>query len=440
MGNLEPSNAWEAFCVPEELAFRAACNAAVDPSARPVKRRVIGRLSQSNEARRLFAETWDRAVSLGTPQPTAFFQLLTELPSWQTLVIEQIAAERRWSDVRSKNTDTLVEKIKSFAEKFWDKREHPSAAALTRLGLGLSMAVAFTHTGVLTIPVKTSLDGKSTVPVTLSLDDKDRKPFRVSFVPTGDPAQIPIKVEVNSGKPITLQVDAEQCAEKTLEKVVAQLRASNQSLAGVASGIHSVADQAAKLDGEDLRSKLQGISDKINASTTELQKMDQAIHADLGKQSTSETTNAQYVNRQLAVMTRAALTPKSAITLSLSQGASQSVILPSFTPDTGKFESSTVEVQLVGIGQGEHGKTLSVKILAGADSECDGCDNLTEGTVAILKNKPWKLVVNSIEKHWYRSRASVTLFEDMGELPLPTLASSPPSPDKTTAQNDGLRP
>src|SRR5690348_3732725 len=103
----EQPASWRQLCMPAELGFRAACNEVVDSSLRPIKRHVIVRLSNSPEAENVFEEAWNSISSslpfgvTGEPRPSVFFQALTALPTWRTLVIEEVAAEQRWSDLVS---------------------------------------------------------------------------------------------------------------------------------------------------------------------------------------------------------------------------------------------------------------------------------------------------------------------------------------------------
>jgi hypothetical protein len=431
----QSSDSWEALCAPDKLAFRAACNTVVGPSLRPIKRRVIARISSSKEARSLFVQSWERFKNLETSDTAKFFELLTALPVWQTLVIEEIAAEHRWTDLFSKNAEGFVEKSKALIEKLWDKYQHPTARALSAFALGLG--TIYVANGSLTIHVKPVLSQGDEIPVVFRpSNDKDAKPIPVSFVPTADVKGIPVKLELDSDdKPIKLRFDCNGKPADEIAYVVEQLQISNRSLAQVASGLNSVAKASAALDGADLRSKLKDISTNISSNATKLKEIHDGIEKGLGDQSAVAKREAEYVDQHLGVMATAAAIHRNIVPLVIDQGGSQSIMLSSFDPVTGRSESKIVDVHVSKITQGKAGKLVPLAVTS-ENQTLSQLHDRKEGEVISLQGVPWKLAVNAIDKHWYRSRVSVTFVQDMTPVPMRTIELQSPNSEQKTAANE----
>ena len=132
MGTSSPGNgsSWESLCTEAELAFRAACNRAAESPFRPMKIRVIARLSRSPDAQNIFRRLWSQAGE----QADHFFPLLASDAGWWTLVNEEIQREHSWGDLLNWEffSKKLFEWIKAFLEKLFDKG-HPAAQAITTI-------------------------------------------------------------------------------------------------------------------------------------------------------------------------------------------------------------------------------------------------------------------------------------------------------------------
>jgi hypothetical protein len=78
---------WDTHRQEEDLWFREACDAAAEPAVRPLSRRVLRRLAETEEARLV----WSRvAGQCRVESAMVFFTRLVTDARWRTLVSEAV--------------------------------------------------------------------------------------------------------------------------------------------------------------------------------------------------------------------------------------------------------------------------------------------------------------------------------------------------------------
>lgn len=231
-----------------DLEFRAACNAAVAESKRPLRRRVMERLAASPDTHGLISGLLPR-VSLAPGG--GLFELLAKEPQWQTLVAETAADTLEWND--------LAERGVAFGERLhavWRKFSQGDDQKALRYVVATVCSVVFAGS------VDRATDGKvhemvASIRTTLigppaPMDVKfqlsaEGTAIPVSFVPVTEAASIPIKLDVQAQpRPIVVDIAAAGYT-KELAEVLHQLTQANLALADLAKKSGADASQFAKL-------------------------------------------------------------------------------------------------------------------------------------------------------------------------------------------------
>jgi hypothetical protein len=194
-----------------DLAFRAACNAATPESKHPLRRRVIARLAVAPETRALLTELQLRASS----EPgRGVLDLLAVDPRWKTLVAETTADTLGWDDLAKKG-GSWGQRLVTVCRKFLEgDDQHLARVAVGVTGLAgavlLSVRIAdgSMTLGPVEVKLKLSADG-GTIPV--------------SFSPRADGVSIPVELDVQT-RPEPIVVDVRTGGyKKELDVVLAQL-------------------------------------------------------------------------------------------------------------------------------------------------------------------------------------------------------------------------
>lgn len=127
-------------------AFEAACNAAVESSMRPVKKRVLNRLKRlcvdDSHVSKLLCQAWGQTDSEVSKQPelpwrdrlveNRLVELLANDPQWKDLLLNAVIQERRWSDLWTHGYEMFSDRLLSFLEKLVSPH-HPAARLTTGL-------------------------------------------------------------------------------------------------------------------------------------------------------------------------------------------------------------------------------------------------------------------------------------------------------------------
>jgi hypothetical protein len=440
------SVSWANLCTPNELAFRAACNSVVDHSLRPVKRRVIERLSNSPEAQDLFKKFWSAAVVPSTSFPAEnFFTLLVKDPLWQTIVSEEVDNEHSWKDLFNGNFFKEGAKVKDWFRSFLEKlggKDHPAARALTAATLGLSLVVGvkYEKPDMLTIPVTVapSYDSKGDR-ITFKVDTD---PVKVSLTASATSADIPVQLRLlPDEKPVRINFvsDGQLKGNLTdgLVEITKKLGATNASLKQAASNLKLIATQPVHADLVGLSKTLAGVEQNISATTLQLTETNSKL-ADLKStyetQSENEASNSQNavqnINQRLGILTKASARRQDATRLILEEGTVRSlVVLPYLDPASGQETSRDIRISVVSIGGNDKDKTVSLTITPKNEEPVA----YKEGDNLSLLPVPWTLTVNSIQKHWYgRNSVTLTFTPESSVFPSPDSVSSKQVPSDIT--------
>lgn len=227
--SFQPISVWD-------LAFRAACNAAVVEGKRPVRRRVMARLAQMPETHDILRDLQLHASPL--PGQSAF-DLLGKDERWKTLVAETLADRLDWSDFARRGI-AFGERVGTIWRKITGGADQQVARIVVATLTSVSLAwYANDRAGGdlfqnMFVSIRTTLVGPSEpleVKFKLSADNGT---IPVTFVPTASGQSIPVKLELRtSGEPIVVDVGtkAHEVYGKELLQLTGQLRRGNESLA-----------------------------------------------------------------------------------------------------------------------------------------------------------------------------------------------------------------
>jgi hypothetical protein len=230
-GTLSPANellehkVFRAFEI--SLGFRAAANAAVKNTEEPIKRRVLGCILKSKEFHDLCLSLLRissvEVLSLRGVHPEEalprlrdsleksevvenlllpdFYDRLSQDKRFVTIVMEAVAAERRWNDLWKADFRSIWERVRAVLEKIFDKH-HPVSRALVSLLLSGGTLIFALQYKELRIPVSVDLDG-SKKPISLKFDlGTQGQSVPIRFV-----APDPVPVNFATSKPIQLSID-----------------------------------------------------------------------------------------------------------------------------------------------------------------------------------------------------------------------------------------
>ena len=235
----------------DSLSFRAACNAAVEFPRRPIKRRVVIRISESSETSALIKRLLTELPE-GILEDNLFADKLSKDSSWQTLVLELIMNEQRWGDLLNKCTSSdapkkILEWFRSLYDKLYDP-SRPATRAATTAAVTLSTLWFAHHSkpqlyNEITQPIRAIVTAdKSSIPVSFA-PSSNQTPLTVTFVPQAtadipiglrlDAAATPLKIQfVPSGNSFT---DLAKAAIQQLHENEAVLRATETDVRELAS-------------------------------------------------------------------------------------------------------------------------------------------------------------------------------------------------------------
>ncbi len=302
------------LCVPEELRFRAACNAAADPSYRPLKLRVIRRLSDFDHFGSLFDKLWAAARA----SEEAFFEALGHDPLWQTAVAETAVNERSWlslanKDFWQKGSNKISDKVWDWSlaaiEKLWDRKHHPATAMISTIALTLAIPLAVSQIfpnlyRELTKPIRVAV-----IPDLQELD-KGYNDFKARL--EKDPLSIQVRPAVDAipikfvGDPVEVTTKDQQ-----LQEALRQLKSGTLTLRQIASSMSSIQRTSVALNGKDLSDKLSKIADNVSQTTVALNNANlelESVKKTLGRQNERgiqvSADEAAQIDKSLQILAR----------------------------------------------------------------------------------------------------------------------------------------
>jgi hypothetical protein len=416
---------WRHLCFVHELAFRAACNEGAPPASRPVKPRVIDRIAHGPDAHDVFQQAWDQATSRGLETPTdinrLFYESVVKNPMWATLVAEQIAAEVKWKDLfASDGLQSLYDRGSALFEKFTNRKEHPAAATATRVVVAISglwgVNVAFPEQlQAVTLPIRASLIGEEgKLPITFSpqLDDQD-KPVHIPFVLDADTtSRMKLVFDTEPVKVRFAFDDADAISPSAaLETLATELGKTNDTLGLAAERMKTLAESTSKPSSAPL-STLTAIRDSV-----------QGLHSAYVKNSREEALAADMRVREMAdkLQQLTTVTVPQLQEVKLHANSSESIVLASFSRETGEPEFLTVKMCTGEIGLDDIGDFIRLEVLpqgAGASSQsrCNARSKRHEGSQLDIPG--WNITFSSIHRRWYGGGDVTATIRQVAEIPL----------------------
>lgn len=393
---------WTPLCQAADLAFRTACNAAVLPSARPVKRRVIERLSESGEADRVFNLVWQAASQSPPPFEQRFFDELGRNPLWSTLVVEAIAEERRWKDTFS-NTEfsSFADRVRSFFEKCFGK----DAGTLTKIA---STAAAGAGTLAIATQINPEILHKVTLPIEVQLK-RDNAAIPVQLMLDSKLDSIPITFKASTGdKPIELHFESDGKGDNTpaaaLNLVASRLEQTNTSISATAAQLTNLVNLTSSSNDNGLIKHLGDVNGAVRELTD-------AFNTAAKSEMDASNKNSDVVAAKLNLVAKTTIVPSHYRVAKLLPDSIQTVLIPIIDADEHRTES--VKITLC---TGEMDSVKGVQLKALDNFKNGNCDNggtyqwTPPGGEVDTADGLWTATVNSYEHHWYGSRAAtVTL-------------------------------
>jgi hypothetical protein len=407
---------WTPLCQADELAFRTACNAAVLASARPVKRRVIERLSESSEADRVFSMVWQAATNQSPPPiEQRFFDELSKSPLWSTLVVEAIAEERKWKDVFSNSEfPSLADRMRAFFEKFFGK----DAGTLTKVastaiaGAGSLVIATQINPEILhkvTLPIEVELKGgNAALPVRFIFNSKaDSIPITLR-APNGT-TTIPVRFEASADdKPLKLHFESDGKGDNTpaaaLNLVASRLDQTNTSITATAAQLTNLVNLTSNSNENSLIKRLGDVNGAVRDLTGD-------FNAAVKSAIDTSSKNSDEIAAKLNLVAKTTIVPSHYRVTKLQPNSAQTVLIPIIDADDHRTDS--VKITLC---TREMDMATGVQLKVFDDFKRRNCDDggeyhstLPGGEVPTVDGL-WTATVNSYEHHWYGNRsATVTL-------------------------------
>jgi hypothetical protein len=358
----------------------------------------------------LFSDTWQRAQSHPVPHEE-FFILLKNSDSWTTLVIEEIAREAAWTDfLTGPWGKDIIGRIKGLLEKFADKDSHPIAktAAAVTVGFSSVIAIHFALPKDVTLPITAVVSTDSKEPLQVAFQattDAHGNTLPVTFALTGTDEELPVNLKFSSDtKPVELRfvgdIGGVPSPSDALNHLAAELNRSNTTLSKAVTTLDHLAKTSSDLNGSELLQKLGGIDARVNnLSTTYAERASEELAA---------------ANRRAQILAGASFSPLQRIDATLRAHSFQTIVLPSFDSTSGQPVYKAVKLCVRDIES--NGAKHQVVITPRKEDDGARClpeDKrmvLDEGTTMSLGVVPWRITINSIERHWSGgNKAKVTL-------------------------------
>ncbi len=436
------AEAYKTFRSLESIAFRAACNEAVNDVTRPIKRRVMARIAASNDGGAIIHAAWEKicnesSAAGSTDCVSKLTQALLQDPAWRTLVLEEVQRERQWSDLIHGRFKAVWDRLFSILEKLGD-HGHPVARGATGVLVALlALWVPYTidPEGVknLTLPIRVALTGEATPLRAQFATSSDGKSIPVTFTPRLDPGIVPVQfASSRTAIPLRLTI------EKTKEQLSSDA-AGMEALPKAADDLHTIALGIIKLTGTpelpksaltkstDLEQSTPGEASQMVAEFQNATKSLNTVIANQTKLDT-ELKNLEQMQTRLEM---AQQNHVPATTVALSEGVPQSVAIEWFDATSG-LVACNVEITVRNIQK-------SVHIVANPSSCFPNRLQLKVAESDLFVGVPWnadqircKITVHEVENHWFGKKyviATITPYT-FSSLGSEALASSSLGPGK----------
>lgn len=366
------------LCI-DNLAFRSACNGAMEESKRPVARRVMQAVSQAEEARALIGAFLVGKGDRGTCSDCELAVGLVESICWETLVRELAAASKKRSPV------SLLKRVLEFIRDKGKESAKPTARAATTAVLGTSVLFGTYYISpqayrILTEPVRAVLT-PDVVPVKITSDPPSGA-IPVAFRALPDAITIPVRLEPEDGGRVTLHVRGEQGDAEAL-------RALQTSVTEMSTRLGEV---EGKVSGLKAYGPSQQIAQAINEFKQSLDDGGRTFLKQLPEYNHSFSDWQARVAAQEALASRIALTER--LDFRIRSGATQMAVIPvDGAGSVGSLSLESIDIQFPGVvGRGSR---MAVQLASGGHSF-----QLTQGESCKLGDTGYALSVESIDRNW----------------------------------------
>lgn len=395
------------FHSPGNLAFRAACNAVLPTSGKPLKERAIELIHKSDDSHNILVRLWD------THGPVAHDVMAANLAQdlcWKTLVLEKVARESAWRDLFSyMKWDKIFDGAKSLYEKLWDGGNHPAAKTaatviLTVAGYGAAKTLA---PQALAIPFTPVWSDKANLPIRFAVDSSGKlPPFQVQMVPPANGLQIPVNLQVNgTSSPIDIELAGSSSPQKAIQDIALQIAATSRSVANASVDLHQLSAHEAEADPKLLAASIGQVADGISDASIEITQVSKKIdslqsslkEAAVDEESATEARTAKVIG-DLVVISHS--TQHGIATLTLRKGQSRAVALPYPDGEKGEISSCTVELTLDGIGQDKGGEYILLRAHPEGDVSASPVHLYAGGSVQILDQPIYRASLNARSRTW----------------------------------------
>jgi hypothetical protein len=408
LGNLTED--CKTFCSVESLAFRAACNEAVNEATRPIKRRVMARIAASNDARAIIYTTWRQIDHDNAGRPTDCFSKVTQAliqdPGWRTLVLEEVQSERQWRDLIHGNFKAVWDRLSSILEKLRD-HEHPVARGATGVLVALlTLWVPYTidPDGVknLTLPIRVALTGEANPLHARFITASDGKAIPVTFTPRLDPETLSVQfASSRTPVPVRFAIEETKGHPSSSAPEVGALPKAADDLHTIALGIIKLAGtpelpKSAMTQSADVEQSAPG---ELSQMVAEFQRATKSLNTVIDNQAKLETELKSLDQKQTRLEV-AEQNHAPATTVALAEGVPQSVAIEWFDATSGTV-ACNVEITARNIQR-------SVHIIANPSSCFPNRVQLKAAESDLSVGVPWnadqigcKITVHEVENHWF---------------------------------------
>ncbi len=382
-----------------DLGFRAACNAAIAESKRPLRRRVIERLETSYETQKLIEQLGPLS---STAPGNSVFDLLAKDPRWQTLVAETVANTRGWGALPAK--DGFWGKLLAILQSVIGSDDKPA----TRLVVA---AVASASVGGLSGYKLAELQPPDPLDMKVKVTAQGTE-IPVSFVlpKAVEGVSIPVRVDLQAKpQPLVVDVSADvgDAYKKEMGRIAAQLRQANATLDKLAQKPASDGAQLATL--EEIASHLRDVSELQQQVVKEIPQFSQQL----------QNVVAGGAGQRYEV--------------NVDEGHPRILLVQSLHPTNLGYRKVNVELCLKSVSRpnGHAGVVYSIGE-AGTQGSCSSnpWKKLVEGVpeqVSIGVDN-WMVAVHSVKRRFGQGRATFSLRPDV-----PILARRPDGPEPRDA-------
>jgi len=401
----------ENFLSDTSLAFRAACNGAVSPEARPIRRRVVGRLSRAEETRPLVNHIL-AALPPDLLDDYDFAVQLAKNAAWQTLVAEKVEEERRWQDlVRG----PLPGKVNEWLESLFHKATEGGRPLIKAIPAVLGTVAGLAAANWLHIPLKID-------PIVSGGELK----FHIG----ADSEQKPIQFQLQASKsPIPIDVttrSADQSPIQALENISRQLNNGNRSLSQVQNQLASIATNPSFKDIGGTRDAVVALSKQLGAEsknldgiTQELKGLSSNYSGETEKQIKIAEGQKQAFEQEIPIAYRAL--QRTAIPVSLAAGSSQAIAIQTFDPSTGKVSSTSVVFSFARLKQ----NVAEITVHGAGPPAFNDLYDLAEGQSTTINDISYKVTLNEIQRYWvFSHKVELSLTPEFAPFPNPAPGSS----------------